>query len=374
MSLQRQALFWLGILLGVSLALYVLRDALLPFVAGIVLAYLLDPVADRLQRLGLPRLVATILILGLFVIAFALALVVVVPILGDQAAKFATALPRTVTRLQTIVVQQGSALVERFGGKAAIPDIQDQIGEIVAQGAAWIGGFLRGLWSGGQARVGVVSLLVVTPIVAFYMLVDWNALITRLDGWTPPRHREKVRAIARDIDGAIAGFVRGQSLVALFLTVWYGVGLTLIADLNFGLLIAIVSGLVSFIPYVGSLLGLVLSLGVALVQFWPDFVSVGIVIAVFASGQFIEGNVLTPKVVGEAVGLHPVWLMFALVAFGSLFGFVGLLLAVPLAASIGVLASHGMRAYLGSPLYLGESCIVLPDASGRLIEPEPHER
>jgi predicted PurR-regulated permease PerM len=350
MPVQRQVGFWITASVLVALALYVLRDMLLPFVAGLALAYLLDPVADRLQRLGLGRLAATILILGLFVLLFVLALVLVIPFVAHQLAGFIDKLPGYVARIQELVAQQGGPLLERLGGTEALPDMQRSIGNIVGQGAAWLGRFLQSLWAGGQAIISVFALLVVTPVVAFYLLVDWDRMVTSVDSWLPRRHRDTIRALAREIDDAIAGFVRGQAAVCLILGTFYAAALTLIG-LNFGALIGMTAGLVSFIPYVGSLTGLVLSVGVALVQFWPDWTMILATLGIFIFGQFVEGNILAPKLVGSSVGLHPVWLMFALLAFGSLFGFVGLLLAVPLAAAVGVLARFALRRYLASPLY-----------------------
>ena len=359
MSVQRQLGFWLVALLLVALALYVLRDVLLPFVAGLALAYLLDPLADRFQRLGLGRLGATILILVLFVLFFVLALVLIIPLIAHQLAAFVDRLPSYVGRLQTLLAQQGAPLIERLGGSEALADIEKSLGNIVAQGAAWLGAFLRSLWSGGQAILGVFSLLVVTPVVAFYLLVDWDRMVRTVDGWLPPRNRDTIRRLAREIDHAMAGFIRGQSLVCLILGTFYAAALMLIG-LNFGALIGIISGFLTFIPYVGSLTGFVLSVGVALVQFWPDWTMILATVAIFVFGQFVEGNFLSPKLVGGSVGLHPVWLMFALLAFGSLFGFVGLLLAVPLAAAAGVLARFALQRYLDSPLYHGGRTLLPP--------------
>src|SRR5829696_6664136 len=352
MPVQRQIGFWLLALLLVALALYVLRDALLPFVAGLALAYLLDPLADRLQRLGLGRLGATLLILVSFICLFVVTLVLIAPLIAHQLAGFAGKMPGYVARLQALIVEQGGPLLERFGGPEALADMQSSIGNLVGQGAAWFGRFLQSLWSGGQAIISIFALLVVTPVVAFYLLVDWDRMVATIDAWVPVRHRETVRRLAREIDEAIAGFVRGQSAVCLILGTFYAVALSLIG-LNFGALIGMVSGILTFIPYVGSLTGLVLSAGVAVVQFWPDWTMILATFGIFIFGQFVEGNVLSPKLVGDAVGLHPVWLMFALVAFGSLFGFVGLLLSVPLAAAAGVLARFALQRYLASPLYHG---------------------
>ena len=213
-------------------------------------------------------------------------------------------------------------------------------------------GLFAQLWNSGKAIVDVISLLIVTPVVAFYMLLDWDRMVAKVDRWTPRDYVASVRQIAREIDQAVAGFIRGQGSLCLILGIFYAVGLSLVG-LNFGLLIGLFAGMISFIPYVGSLVGLVLAVGVAIVQFWPDYIWVGVVLAVFFTGQFIEGNILQPKLVGESVGLHPVWLMFALFAFGALFGFVGLLVAVPAAAAVGVLVRFALSRYLDSDLYYG---------------------
>ncbi len=348
--MQRQIVFWLVTLLAFIALVFLLRDMLLPFVAGLVLAYLLDPVARMLERLGIGRMGATLVILLGVLIAFVIVVLLLVPILGSQTAAFVAKLPDTIKRLQVLLAEQGGPLLERFGGQSVLADIQKSLGEILSSGAVWVGGILAKLWSSGQAIVGVISLLIVTPVVAFYLLLDWEAMIAKVDSWLPRAHAETVRAIMHDIDHAIAGFVRGQALVCLILGSIYALGLTLVG-LNFGFLIGFSAGLLSFIPFVGSISGLVISIIVAIVQFWPDWTMILAVLAVFGVGQFLEGNVLSPKLVGESVGLHPVWLMFALFAFGSLFGFVGLLLAVPLAAAIGVLVRFALRQYLSSPLY-----------------------
>ncbi len=352
MSIQRQLGFWIAALAVAILCLWVLRDILLPFVAGLALAYLLDPIADRFQRMGLGRLGATLVILVLFLCILVLVLVLVIPFVAHQLQAFIDRLPQYVARLQALAAQQGGPLIERLGGADALENMQRSIGNVIGQAVAWFGRFLQGLWSGGQAIINVFALLVVTPVVAFYLLVDWDRMVRTVDTWVPLRHRDTVRSLARDINQAVAGFIRGQAVVCLILGTMYAVGLTAI-DLNFGALIGMTAGILSFIPYVGSLTGLLLSVGVALVQFWPDWSMILATLGIFVFGQFIEGNILAPKLVGTAVGLHPVWLMFALFAFGTLFGFVGLLLAVPLAAAAGVLARFALQRYMASPLYHG---------------------
>ncbi|MGO4571462.1 AI-2E family transporter [Microvirga sp. 2TAF3] len=362
MTIQRQIGFWIVALVVMVALLFALRTILLPFVAGFALAYLLDPLADRMQRLGIGRLGASLVILILFVLIFIVTLMILVPIAAQQVGAFVEKLPSYVARLQQLAVEQGGPLVERLGGSSALSEMQTSAGNLISQGIAWLGAFLQSLWSGGQALLGIFSLLVVTPVVAFYMLVDWDRMVTTVDSWMPMKQRDNVRAIARDIDRAIAGFVRGQAMVCVILGTFYAVGLTLIG-LNFGAMIGMTSGVLSFIPYVGSLTGLILSMGVAIVQFWPDWTMILATLGIFVFGQFVEGNILSPKLVGESVGLHPVWLMFALLAFGALFGFVGLLLAVPLAAAIGVVARFALQQYLASPIYRGtEPVILMPRA------------
>jgi len=204
---------------------------------------------------------------------------------------------------------------------------------------------------GGAALFNTISLLVVTPLVAFYLLRDWDRITAAVDGWLPRDHAPEIRGLARDIDGILAGFVRGQGTVCLFLAVFYGLGLHFVG-LEFGLLVGLVTGAISFVPYFGMLIGMVTALGIAFVQF-NDWTGFAMVIGVFAAGQVIESFFLTPKLVGERVGLHPVWVIFALMAGGAVFGFTGVLMAVPVAATIGVLVRFVVARYLGSELYRG---------------------
>ncbi|MET3660058.1 putative PurR-regulated permease PerM [Aquamicrobium ahrensii] len=351
MTLRRQALFWGVAAVVLIIFMYVFSGILLPFVAGMALAYFLDPVADRLQRLGLSRLMATIVILFAFIVVLVLAVVVLVPVLASQMADFVANLPDYMTRLQSLVTNFDPQWLERrFGVDAA--GLKEGLNSLLTSGFGLLTTLFQSIWNSGMALVSVVSLLVVTPVVAFYMLLDWDRMIAVVDSWVPRDHVQTVRTIFSDINRATAGFVRGQGTLCLILGCMYAIGLTL-TGLNFSILIGLFAGLISFIPYVGSLTGLVLAVGVAFVQFWPDWIMVVAVALVFFIGQFIEGNILQPKLVGKSVGLHPVWLMFALFAFGALFGFVGLLIAVPAAAAIAVLVRFALSRYLESPLYKG---------------------
>jgi predicted PurR-regulated permease PerM len=338
---------------------------LLPFVAGMVLAYFLDPVADRLQKVGLSRVMATVLILVSFLILLVLGLVILIPILAHQMTDFIGRLPEYLSRLQGLVTSYDPEwLKEHFGVDPA--SLREGMNSLLTSGFGFITKVFESIWASGVALFNIAGLFVVTPVVAFYMLLDWDRMIAAVDSWVPRDHVHTVRQIAADINKSTAGFVRGQGTLCLVLGVMYAVGLTAVG-LNFGILIGMFAGLISFIPYVGSLVGLVLSVGVAFVQFWPDWLWIAAVAGVFFLGQFIEGNILQPRLVGKSVGLHPVWLMFALFAFGALFGFVGLLIAVPAAAAVAVLVRFAISRYLESPLYKGhpEEPAVKPARSGK---------
>lgn len=350
-DIRRQAMFWLGALAAFGAFLYLFSSILLPFVMGMVIAYFLDPVADRMERLGLSRLWATVAILGSFAIAIVVALVLVIPVLLAQFNDFAIRIPTYVARLQSLAVDAQASLLPDWA-KGQLGAIQQNMSGVVSEGMGFVKGLAARLWSSGIAFVDLVSLMVVTPVVAFYILLDWDRMTSKVDGWIPRAHVVEVRTIVADIDTAVAGFIRGQGSLCLIIGAYYAVGLSL-TGLNFGLLIGFFAGMISFVPYVGSLVGLGLALSVAIVQFWGTdlWSGVGLVLAVFATGQFVEGNILQPRLVGKSVGLHPVWLMFALYAFGSLFGFVGLMVAVPAAAVVGVLVRYGLSRYLMSDIF-----------------------
>jgi predicted PurR-regulated permease PerM len=351
MPFERQFVFWLAALAVIVLVLWLLSEILLPFVAGLGIAYLLTPVTDRIERHGINRLAAALSIITLVVMAIVLLILLVAPILGGQLASFIDNIPGYVTKLQSLLSDPSRPWVQKLLGAGFNPD--KSIGDLVTQGVGWLTAFLKSLWSGGRALVSLFSLVVVTPVVAFYLIYDWHRMIRTADSWIPVNQRETVRQLAREIDAAIAGFVRGQTAVCLILGSFYAVALTL-SGLNFGLLIGLISGVITFIPYVGSMTGLILALGVAVAQFWPQWGWILTVLGIFLVGQFFEGNLLAPKLVGESVGLHPIWLIFALLAFGYLFGFVGLMVAVPLAATIGVLARFALQRYRASSFYTGE--------------------
>jgi predicted PurR-regulated permease PerM len=267
-KLRKQAVFWLVATIILIAFLYVFRSILLPFLAGMAIAYFLDPVADRLEKLGLSRLIATIIILSVFVALFVIGIAVIVPVLISQAGNFIERMPATIARLQELIASIDLGYLERFIGQDG-DGIRRSIEGVVQQGAGVLTGVVQSVVASGMALINLVGLLVVTPVVAFYLLLDWDRMVSKVDHWIPRDHVDTVRGIFNDIDRAIAGFVRGQGTVCLVLGILYATALT-VAGLNFGLLIGLFAGFVSFIPYVGSLSGLLLAMIVAAVQFWPD--------------------------------------------------------------------------------------------------------
>jgi len=349
MSFTRPILFWIAMLAAVIAVVALLREVLLPFVAGMVLAYLLDPVANRIERLGVNRLVATLVIIVVVMTAIALLIALIVPIIISELTYFIESFPQYLRRLQSLTTDPTRPWLSKLVGEG-LNEAERSLGELTTLASSWLGAFLRSIWSGGRALLSIFSLAVVTPIVAFYLVYDWNRMIAVIDNWVPPARRDTVRALAREVDDTISGFVRGQTALCLVLAIYYAIALWLIG-LKHGVVIGFAAGLLSFIPYLGSLSGLVISTCVAIAQFWPDWTSILLVPAIFFVGQFFADYVLSPYLVGRRVHLNPVWVMFALFAFGYLFGFVGLLIAVPLAAAIGVLMRFALRQYYASPLY-----------------------
>jgi predicted PurR-regulated permease PerM len=344
-----------------GLMLWLLSGVLLPFVAAFVLGYLLDPIVNGLERIGVRRLGATLLVMVWFTLTLALISILLLPILWRQVENFVAALPGYAITLEGLLSDEIKRLSRNYGG-----DFLNKLGlgedgativgattDLLGQAAQWGVLFLKSVVTQGAALLDTISLLVVTPVVAFYMLLDWNKMIATIDGLVPVRHRATVRRLAFEINTAMAGFLRGQSLVCLFLGAWYGIGLSLIG-LNFGLLIGILAGVLSFIPFVGSITALILSSAIAIVQAWPQWNLPALSLTVVFAGQFLEGNILAPKLVGESVGLHPVWLIFALLAFGSLFGITGLIAAVPNSAAAGVILRFAIARFRESDFYKGK--------------------
>jgi predicted PurR-regulated permease PerM len=326
--------------------LWFLGDVILPFVLGGAIAYFLDPVADRLERLGASRAVATTVITLSAVLIFVLMALLVVPLLVQQAVSLFETAPRLFQDLQAFLTVKFPSIVDQ---ESVLRQSLISIGETIRERG---GELLNTVLTSVNSLVSIVLLFVIVPVVAFYLLYDWDNMVARIDDLLPRDHAPTIRALAVEIDRTLASFIRGMGTVSLILGTYYAVALMLVG-LQFGLIVGALAGLVTFIPYVGALVGGALAIGLALFQFWGDWVSIGLVAGIFVLGQVVEGNVLTPRLVGSSVGLHPVWLIFALSVFGSIFGFVGMLVAVPVAAVIGVVARFGIGGYKRSLLYRG---------------------
>jgi predicted PurR-regulated permease PerM len=344
----RLALIGLVPLLVLLVCLYLFRPILLPFLVGMAAAYLLDPAADRLQRMGLRRTAATIVISIGFFLALVLVLLLLLPTVAAQAMELARELPDYLERLRDRLLPHLSGLASwasielDLSAEGLLRRYWSQTMEVLINA---IGGLLQS----GVALLNLVSLLFVTPIVTFYMLRDWDRMVARVAASVPPDYLPTVRRLAGEIDEVLAGFIRGQGLVCLFLALFYALGLWLVG-LRYGLIIGLLTGFFSFIPYIGMAIGACVGLTVAAFQF-QDLIGVGLVAAVFALGQFIEGNLISPRVVGDRIHLHPVWIIFAVLAGTVLFGFLGTLLAVPVAGVLGVLVRFGLKQYQTSALY-----------------------
>jgi predicted PurR-regulated permease PerM len=335
---------WLALLAAIGLILWLLSPVLLPFLLGMAVAYLLDPVVQRLEAVGLARTIAAFLVIFLFLVIVAVSLALLIPVLERQLAGLIERLVEVIYDL----ANWARPMVKDLG----MGDVKDLgAGDIAGKVIAWMGGAVAGLLSGGLALFHLLSLVLITPIVAFYLLRDWPKIGAKVDSWLPRDHAETIREQLRLIDMRLAGFVRGQALVCLVLGVFYAVALT-IAGLNYGLVVGLLTGMLIFIPFLGGAIGFVISIMIALFQF-DSWVEVAIIAAIFFVGQFAEAYIISPKLVGDRIGLHPVWLVLALLAGGSLFGFVGVLIAVPAAATIGVLLRFALERYLASPLYRG---------------------
>jgi predicted PurR-regulated permease PerM len=327
-------------------AFWYLSGVLAPFIVGGAIAYFLDPVADRLERAGFSRVAATATIGVLALLFFVLISLAVVPLLVSELTQLINTAPEMATRLQGFLLEKFPALQD------GTSTLRQSLAELGAAIQARGGQLVQGVLSSVLGVVNVAVFVVVAPVVAFYLLLDWDRMVGYVDNLLPLDHAPVVRRLMGEIDLTLAAFVRGQLSVCLAMGVFYATSLMAIG-LNFGLVVGAIAGAITFIPFVGAILGGGIAVALALFQFWGDWVSIGLVIGVFVLGQVLEGYVFTPRLVGKSVGLHPVWLMAALTVFGALMGFVGMLIAVPVAAAIGVLIRYGLGRYQESKLYIG---------------------
>lgn len=343
--------FWIGGVVVALVLLDALSDILLPFVAGMAIAYLFDPVADRLEDWGVGRSLAAAIVIGLFGVVATIAVLLLVPILLGQVETFSRAAPAALEQLRVFFEARLGPIED------LIPDFRTGGGagpqaEAAAAAVRVFTGAVQKVVGGVLSAANLLSLIFITPIVTFYLLRDWDRIVAQAHDLLPRDASPIVARLLAEIDATLAAFVRGTGVVCLTLGAFYAVALSL-AGLNFGVVIGLAAGLISFVPFVGSVVGLVVSVGMALWQF-PDLTPVLIVAGIFVVGQAVEGNVLTPKLVGGRVNLHPVWVIFGMLAGGSLFGFVGVMLAVPGAAAAGVLVRYAVERYRDSALYRGD--------------------
>jgi predicted PurR-regulated permease PerM len=361
-SIDRQFLFWLCAFLALVAAIALLNEILLPFVAALVIAYFLNPLADRLQGMGLSRVLAVVLIVGTAMAIVVLALVFVVPLLVAQVRQFVAALPEEMQRLKLFA----EGLSQQWLGPGH-PSMQSAIerlsGEVSQNWTAYAGSLLTSMWSRGVALVNILSLLLITPVVVFYLLIDWHKMLARIDGATPREHVVTVRRLGREINDAVGAFIRGQGAICIVLGIFYAIGLTW-AGIIYCLLFGLSTGALAFVPVVGWLAGLVCTSAIAIIQFWPDPVPLLKAVGVLVAGIAIDAAFLSPRFVGERIGLHPVWLIFALFVFSYLFGLVGTLIAVPLAAAVAVLVRFAVEVYLKSSVYQGAAPVLQPPPEG----------
>ena len=346
---QRVALL-VGVCIALWISLQLFSSVLMPFVAAAGIAYVLDPFCTRMARARVPRgLAALLLVIGLVTIGL-LFVLLLYPLVLSQIGLLVGRVPAYVRGLSTFAAKSIAQLQEHLGPEYVDAKLSDLVsGQAGAMLSFLVGAFTR-IVGGGFALFNVFSLLVVTPVVGFYLLRDWPSVVARMDSWVPPRYQAVVRAQAHEVDRILSAWVRGQATCCLILALFYAISLSLVG-LDLGLVVGLTAGALSFIPYVGTITGAVTSVGLAFAQF-PTWDGVARVVAVFVIGQILEGYVIYPRFLGDRVELPAVWVIFALFAGGAAFGFVGVMLAVPVAATVGVLARFWLRRYLKSPLYL----------------------
>jgi predicted PurR-regulated permease PerM len=352
MTLRNQVAIWIGLLVALIVILWVFRGVLLPFVVGAALAYLLNPLVNQLQKWRFSRVWATVVVLLCMLMIVVGLFFMLVPLIGQQVVGLIQRMPNYVADLQTLSTRYSPEINAWLGPERAA-QLETSINDLTRQALGFIATLPAELVNIGLTGAAVVGFTVLAPVIAFYLLLDWEGMVRGVDSLLPKVHKGEIKTILRDIDKSMAGVIRGQGGVLLLDAAFYATALSLVG-LNYGLAVGLIAGFMSFVPFVGFAVGLGLSVGIAFVQFAPNWWMVGLVAGIFLFWQFIEGNVLYPKLVGSSININPVWMMFALLALGAVFGFVGLLLAVPMAAIASVLVRYGVRKYKESALYLGD--------------------
>ncbi|MCE3232701.1 MAG: family transporter [Rickettsiaceae bacterium] len=349
MTFKDKLLLSIIIILLLGLFIFSISEILLPFVVAIISSYFLSPAVDKLQKVGIHRAWSASIIISAFFSILVLLSILLLPLLYEQFISLINQIPEYIRKAdKELLPSIRSALIK------ISPETLEKAQESVSGASVYIleflGKMMANIWSSGLALVNLLALIFVTPVVMFYILRDWVKIVTKVNSLLPPKYATTIRKQCREIDITLSGYIRGQTNVCLLLGIFYALGLTM-AGLNFGFVIGLATGIFSFIPYVGLLFGFAIGIVVAIFQF-AEISQILIVAGIFILGQFIEGNFVSPKLVGDKVGLHPVWIIFGMLSGGAMFGFIGILLAIPVTAIIGVLVRFALDEYLNSPMFI----------------------
>lgn len=351
MKQNRQIWLWIGLGVAFLIGFHFLQGILMPFLTGLLVAYAMNPAVRQFENWGISRSIGSGLMILSFFLIIGLLLFIAIPFIQAELLRLAARVPqygeRVITTLKPLLDE-----IPQYIGPSDLERLRELASTYLADVVTWGIKLLASILTSGLALANLISLIVITPVVAFYLLRDWNKIIKTIDRWLPRPYEPTIRKIFTEINETIGGFARGQALVCILLGFYYSIALTL-ANLDFGAVVGVVIGVLAFIPYVGALVGFMLSIGIALSQF-ADWLSVGIIAGIFLLGQTMEAYLMIPYLVGDRIGLHPVWVIFALLAGGVLYGFVGILFALPVAAAVGVLVRYALEYYLKSPYYLGQ--------------------
>lgn len=334
--------FWLLMVIGFCLVIWALSSVLGPFVLGLAIAYFLNPSVSGLAKWKLPRWAAAFTVLLIFIAVVSTAFIFLTPLVREQIVDLTTALPGYVERLQSELWPRIKDILEHVPG-VDLERMQSSFAEYTGDAVNFAGKLVGGVVTSSMAILDILALLILTPVISFYLLRDWPEMTAKVESYLPVRYAPTIRAELKNIDNMIAGFVRGQAMVSICLALFYSIGLSLVG-LKYGMVIGLVAGLLSFIPIVGTISGITASLIMAFIQY-DTMGPILAVAGVFVAAQLVDGNFLTPKLVGDRVGLHPVWIMFAVIAGGKLLGFIGVILGVPIVGTIAILLRLALRQY-----------------------------
>jgi predicted PurR-regulated permease PerM len=343
LSLPRIHWGWLLVIIGFVALFWASRAVIGPFIAGFVVAYLLDPPARVLERRGWPRWAAAVSVLVLFIAGFVAILLASAPIIQAQVQQLIETMPK--------LIESTRPLADKLLHSASLnTNAKEVIANLGNRAVGWLSDSLGTIVAGSLAFVNVLTFVVVTPIVAFYLLRDWPAVIEQTESWWPRRQLSVIKTLLSQSDAALSGFVRGQSLVCVVLAVFYAVGWSL-TGLDYAIVLGLLAGVLGFVPFLGVIVAVGLSLLVALGQYGIDPLQLSLVFGIFVIGQIFESSVLTPNLIGNRIGLHPVWVLFAVFAGGEVAGVAGVFLAVPVAAVLGVIVRAALIHYRTSRFY-----------------------